>query len=298
MAYDCSMLRDLSFTLYRAACLCVVLVATSPIEASTLCTPLAVTHRASPTSVDQPAQRTLTVASLNMAGRPQIGDVLAAWIHQREIDILLLQEVGHLSIDGEAFVATLADRLAFHSSYGAANLLGNAHTQGLAIVSRYPLTDIRVYPLAHYQLRFRSRCRIALAATVITTHGPVRVVNVHLDTRINSKDRVAQVAPLLQTLGGVDIPQIIGGDFNTMNIRWFQTMWPLPYLQRQSAAVQASFAAEGFDTPLRDGRPTFKFLGLPLRLDWLYLKRLEPLAWNVDDIRLTDHRGVWARVRW
>jgi endonuclease/exonuclease/phosphatase family metal-dependent hydrolase len=290
--------RDLRFTLYRAACLCVVLVATSPVEASTPCAQLAVMHRALPTSADQPAKRTLTVASLNMAGHPRIGDDLAAWIHERAIDILLLQEVGHLSMDGEAFVATLADRLALHSSYGAATLLGNAYTQGLAIVSRYPLTDIRVYPLAYHRLRFRSRCRIALAATVTTTYGPVRVVNVHLDTRINSKDRVAQVAPLLQALDGVDIPQIIGGDFNTMNVRWLQTMWPLPYLQRQSAAVQASLAAEGFDTPLRGGRPTFKFLGFPLRLDWIYLKRLEPLDWSVDDIRLTDHRGVWARVRW
>jgi hypothetical protein len=36
---------------------------------------------------------------------------------------------------------------------------------------------------------------------------------------------------------------------------------------------------------------------LPIRLDWLYLKRLEAVDWSVDDVPLSDHRGVWARVK-
>jgi hypothetical protein len=47
---------------------------------------------------------------------------------------------------------------------------------------------------------------------------------------------------------------------------------------------------------LKGSPATFKFFHLPLRLDWLYLKQLTPLDWNVDTIPLTDHRGVWARV--
>jgi endonuclease/exonuclease/phosphatase (EEP) superfamily protein YafD len=119
-------------------------------------------------------------------------------------------------------------------------------------------------------------------------------VNVHLDTRINSRDRITQLAPLLDDVHG---PQIIGGDFNTMNIRWFRTMWPLPFLQRQVAAGRTLLGGNGFHTPFTSGRPTFRFLGLPLRLDWLYLKRLEAIQWNVDTVRFTDHRGIWARVQ-
>ena len=64
----------------------------------------------------------------------------------------------------------------------------------------------------------------------------MRVVNVHLDTRINSKDRVAQLAPVIDMLDAIDGPQILGGDFNTMDVGWLHTMWPFPYFQHQVAA--------------------------------------------------------------
>jgi hypothetical protein len=82
-----------------------------------------------------------------------------------------------------------------------------------------------------------------------------------------------------------------------MNIHWFHTMWPLPFLQHQTAAVRTQLGAKGFHTPFVNGPPTLRFLGLPFRLDWLFLKRAEALDWSVDVVRFTDHRGVWARVR-
>jgi endonuclease/exonuclease/phosphatase family metal-dependent hydrolase len=258
-----------------------------------------ISHPVAQGEVDAPAEQpahTFTIASLNLAGQPQIAEPVATWTAKRAIDILLLQEVGHPSDDGETFVAALSERLGYHFVYAAANVVGKAHTQGLAIVSRYPLDDVRVLPLTYHHLRFKSRCRIALAVTVAMADGPVHLINVHLDTRINSDDRIAQLAPVLGALDGVNAPQLIGGDFNTMNIRWFRTMWPLVYLQQQTAAVAKKLAASGFHTPFKGTPATFKFFHLPLRLDWLYLKDLKPLEWNVDTVQLTDHRGVWARV--
>jgi endonuclease/exonuclease/phosphatase family metal-dependent hydrolase len=194
--------------------------------------------------------RTFTIASLNLAGQPRIAEALEAWTQAREIDILLLQEVGHRSLDGEAFVATLSERLQFHSVYAPANPIGDTHTQGLAIVSRYPLDHVRVLPLTYHHLRFRSRCRIALVATMAMPAGPVHLVNLHLDTRINSKDRLAQLAPVLEAVDS-KVPQLIGGDFNTMNIRWFRTMWPLVFLQRQVAAVEARDGVRRISHPVQ-----------------------------------------------
>jgi endonuclease/exonuclease/phosphatase (EEP) superfamily protein YafD len=37
-------------------------------------------------------------------------------------------------------------------------------------------------------------------------------------------------------------------------------------------------------------------MGLPLKLDWLFLKGINALAWSVDEAPLSDHRGVWANV--
>ncbi len=278
------------------ACLVSVFIATARIEAVSPCVAMPITQRAA-TSPPPPSQDSLTIASLNMAGQARIADVLAVWVRERGVDVLLLQEVGDGSADGSAFAAALSDRLGYHFAYAPAQRLGDAQTQGLAVLSRYPLNDVRKYPLKHHDLAFRSRCRIALAAAVATINGPVQVMNVHLDTRINSRKRIAQLAPLIEALDLGDGPQIIGGDFNTMNIGWFLSMLPLPYLQRQAAAVRTRLGGQGFQTPFIGGRPTFKFLGLPLRLDWLFLKRVEALDWSVDDVRFTDHRGVWARVR-
>ena len=83
-----------------------------------------------------------------------------------------------------------------------------------------------------------SRLAQALTRDVLPTarrNGHVRV-NVHLDTRINGRNRLTQLLPALDEVNGFDGPQL-GRDFKTINILWFPTMWPFPYLQRQSRAV-------------------------------------------------------------
>jgi endonuclease/exonuclease/phosphatase family metal-dependent hydrolase len=241
---------------------------------------------------------TISVASLNMAGQERIVEALATWVQERTLDVLLLQEVGRVSTDGQAFANVLAARLGFGFAFAPAIPYENGHAQGLAIFSRFPLESASVHPLNHFQLAFRSRCRIALAATVRTPGGPIRLVNVHLDTRINSKSRVAQLGPALGAAGPFNGPRAIGGDFNTMDIRWVGSIWPLPYLQRQSGAVRKMMSEHGFSTPFGDTPATFRALGLPLKLDWIYLRDLEPLKWGVDRLDLTDHRGVWAHATW
>src|SRR5262245_39993491 len=112
-------------------------------ETSSPCVPMPVVHRAVPPIDPQLPRDAIAVASLNMAARPEITDTLAAWTQRRSIDVLLLQEVGGPSVDGEAFVASLSERLGFHFAYAPATVFGDASKQGLAIVSRDPITDVR-----------------------------------------------------------------------------------------------------------------------------------------------------------
>ena len=239
-----------------------------------------------------PPPASVAIGSLNMAGQPRLEDALASWVRRRELDVVLLQETGGHGVDGATFVASLSQRLGYHFTYAPADRFGDEETQGLAIVSRGSIDDVRILALEHHHLRFRSRCRIAQAATVETEAGRVRVVNVHLDTRINSKDRVAQLAPVIDMLDAIDGSQILGGDFNTMDVGWFHTMWPFPYFQHQAAAVRTRLAESAFHTPFTGGRATFKLFGLPIRLDWLYLKRLQAIDWSVDEMPFSDHRNV------
>ncbi len=266
----------------------------TPATADDACAPMPVTIRAA--APVGPPRAGLTVASLNIAGEPRIQDALAKWIVDRDADVILLQEVGGRDVDGDAFAASVATRLGYSVVYAPADRLDGDATTGLAILSRVPIEDVRMYPLTHFDLRFRSRCRIALEATVSTAAGPVRVANVHLDTRINSKDRVSQLEPLMDALDEMTGAQMIGGDFNTMDVGWFHSMWPFPFVQHQVAAVRDRMAQSAFHTPFTDARATFKVIGLPFHLDWLYLKQLEASDWSVDDVRYSDHRGVWAHV--
>lgn len=288
-------LRTRRFSL--VASLCLVLAGASRLEAANSCVSGLFTQSASRPAAPQSARDTFTIASLNIAGERRIADVLTAWTQNRAVDVLLLQEVGHRAKDGELFASALAERLGYHVAYALAHHLEDEATQGLAIVSRYPLDQVRVVPLKYHQLRFRSRCRIALGAKAATTAGPVHLVNVHLDVRINSHDRVEQLAPVIDGLEGTNGAQVIGGDLNTMDVRWLRSTWPFPFLQRQAEAVRALFTSNGFDSPFTSTPSTFRVLGFPLKLDWLYLKRLQPLDWNVDDVQFSDHRGIWAHVR-
>jgi endonuclease/exonuclease/phosphatase family metal-dependent hydrolase len=220
-------------------------------------------------------------------------------VQSRALDVVLLQEAGGRSMDGEAFARALGDDLGFHVAYAPAFPVdeGESPTQGLAIVSRYPLGAVRVEPLRFNQLRFRSRCRIALTATVQTPDGPVGLVNVHLDTRISRNERVAQLKPLLDEIRDSAIPQIVGGDFNTQSVQWVRSTWPIPFTGGQHAAVHELMTSNGFETPFTDTPSTLSFFGLPQKLDWMYLRGLTALTWAVDEVRYSDHRGIWAQVR-
>jgi endonuclease/exonuclease/phosphatase family metal-dependent hydrolase len=242
----------------------------------------------------------LTLASLNIAGEGRIAEVLAAWSRHREVDVLFLQEVGGDDEDGASFAAALSQRLGYGSAYSPARPYDDTgHQQGLAIVSRYPLEDVAVRMLPYNRLRFRSRCRIAVLATARTPMGPVRFVNVHLDTRINKARRLAQVDAAVAALNGFSGPRVVGGDFNTADFAWISSTWPVPFVQKQAKAVQERMTAEGFLTPFAETRGTYPLLGLgpSFKLDWLFLSPdLEADAAGVDDVPVTDHRGIWTRA--
>lgn len=244
-----------------------------------------------------PASGALTIASLNIAGGSRIVDALTAWASIRSVDVLLLQEVGDDKRDGVESAASIATRLGFWSTYVPARPVDGGHHQGLAIVSRHPLEDVTVRMLPYNKLSFRSRCRIGIAATVHTSGGALRVLNVHLDTRINIERRVRQIEAALTALEGFTGARIVGGDFNTADIKWINSMWPLPFAQKQAEIVRARMLTAGFATPFVGTRETFPFVGMTMKLDWLYLSPdLDATDAGVDDVPLTDHRGIWTRA--
>jgi endonuclease/exonuclease/phosphatase family metal-dependent hydrolase len=207
-------------------------------------------------------------------------------------DVFLLQEVKQAEGSPQCAGEQLAKRLGLHAAYAPA--APEVRDQGLAILSRFPLRDIKVQPLGRYNLGFHSRVRFALEATADTPWGEVRIVNTHLDTRLNTRDRLSQVEPAIRATAGFRGPRILGGDFNSNRFYWIGHVLPLPSLRPQSLGVADFMTREGFESAVPSAEPTFDYLGM--HLDWIWLAGLHARAHRVYPLEFSDHHAVWTRV--
>jgi endonuclease/exonuclease/phosphatase family metal-dependent hydrolase len=240
------------------------------------------------------AARPLSVVSLNLA---KVSDAAAIEREIRErprlknADVYLFQEVAQRR-DGEPSVADqLAASLQLNVIYSPAK--PGVLTQGLAIMSRYPLEDRNVRTLKAYNLKFNSRTRLALAATVKTPNGPVRITNAHLDTRLNAEDRLQQLAPVVEDGARYRMPRIVGGDWNTNDFYWLANLIPVPWMRSQVKEIESYMMRHGYQTPVPDRWPTFDHLGM--KLDWIYGFGVKPAAASLFPLRFSDHHALWAQ---
>ena len=207
------------------------------------------------------------------------GDIerLACYIEENktlaQADIFLIQEIESFPDEGASRTRKLAERLQLNYVYAPARHQQREEkngTHGLAILSRYPLQDLEVLPLPFFQLRVRSRRRIALAATVVIPGGNLRLYNLHLDTRLNIQQRLEQLQPVVDAArANGSVPAIIGGDFNTNPFRWAWSFLPW-FRSNQATAVDKHLEEAGFTTPLTESGSTARRGWLRFRLDSLY----------------------------
>lgn len=234
----------------------------------------------------------IRVASLNLDKKfgPGIVSKIAAQDDLRRADVLLLQEI----VDGpeSRVAAEVAAKLGLHSAFEPAFQLDSRFVEGLAILSRFPMSAPDMTRLSHNDVHFHTRKRIVMAVTVETPNGPVRIVNTHLDNRINQSAKLVQLKEVQLFIGSYTGPCIIGGDFNTGNFRWYSHVLPVPGVQSLNAVLDKSMREQGFQTPLGAGPGTLHFLGL--KLDWIYLRGLTALDSGVTPIDFSDHNSVWV----
>jgi endonuclease/exonuclease/phosphatase family metal-dependent hydrolase len=240
------------------------------------------------------AAEPLTVGSLNLAMVKDADSIIRQINAARglsDADVLLFQEV--VSERGKPSVAEeIAARLNRYVIFASPD--GETTKSGIAIVSRLPLLDRETYKLKQQNLIFRSRARVALAATVITADGPMRIINTHLDTRINPGERIAQLQPALEDASCFLGPSVIGGDFNTNDMQWVSNVVPVPFPGWQVSRIKALMLSRGFSTPFQIRKATHNFLGM--QLDWIFTTGLSALAHGIEPIPFSDHKGIWTRL--
>ncbi|MDZ4801282.1 MAG: endonuclease/exonuclease/phosphatase family protein [Bryobacteraceae bacterium] len=246
-----------------------------------------------PVEPDRP-ERSLSVVTLNAAkvtDASRIAADLASSPRLRGADVYLMQEVAN-EADKPGVAEQLAERLGYQSTFSPA--APGVYDQGLAILSRYPLSHIEIRRLKWCDLRFRCRTRFALSADVRTPSGDIRLWNVHLDTRINADERLEQLRPIIEEAARRPGASIIAGDFNTNECRWVGNVVPVPGGPGHGALIRQTMEAHGFRTPLPDGLATFTTLNR--HLDWIYVNGLQPLRWSVEPAPFSDHHAVWTRL--
>jgi endonuclease/exonuclease/phosphatase family metal-dependent hydrolase len=248
-----------------------------------------------PTFCAQPAPaQSISVASLNLA-KERDADKIVRTISNaprlRDTDLFLFQEV--VNEESNSSVAEeIARRLGYFAVFEVAPA---AYDQGLAVVSRYPVTDVEVMPLKACDLRFRSRNRFAMRAALQTPWSELQVWNVHLDTRINAKERLDQLRPVIDEASRYTGPQLIGGDFNTNELYWVRNVVPVRGGPSHGATIRSAMKEHGFETPFSGSLNTFP--ALRRHLDWIFVRDLSPLEASVEFVPFSDHNAIWARLR-
>ena len=187
-------------------------------------------------------------------------------------------------------VKMIADELGLHYAWAAppAAKPTDEEETGVAILSVYPLADVRRIVLPHAGPNRRRR--VALGATVEIDKRLWRIYSAHAETRIAFDKKLEQFKAILDDLAKYpsDMPAIVMGDLNT---------W-------EAGAGRKTikfFADAGLKTPFGKA-PTFRrrvmFVPIELELDWVLLRGLEPASFGIDrGIEVSDHWPLWTNVK-
>ncbi len=208
--------------------------AIAPLVARSLATP----HIADFRRQEAPARPRYRVLAWNIERGTQFEAQLQAFRshpYLRTCDVLLITEAdAGMARSGNRMVAEALARelgmaqvfapcyIALGKGSGVERQVAGENTLGLhgnAILSRYPIRDIRVIPLdngvdkmAHREQRLGRQA--AVAARIDFPNLSLHAVSVHLDAQSTQRHRREQMGSVLDSLAP-GLPVILGGDWNT-----------------------------------------------------------------------------------
>ena len=232
-----------------------------------------------------PAPDTLRVVTFNIQFSERVDAALTELRTDpdlRDPDILLLQEME----GGD--VRRLARELGLHAAYiPASHHSKHDEDFGNAVLSRWPLTDVRGVDLPNRQ-PWNGQRRMAVLATAQLPDGPLHCVSVHLEVpTLGTRKRVEQLQAVADAVAERPGPVVVGGDFNCVLDRDAQLLGRV--LRR------AGFReAHGQGPTARRGLILWKFQeGV---LDRVFGRGLAPAAAGAPpSTAASDHLPVWSR---
>jgi endonuclease/exonuclease/phosphatase family metal-dependent hydrolase len=247
---------------------------------------------ATPKAAELPHQMRVVEFNTHMERGEKIVDAISHDPALRDADVIILEEV-HRSNLGCSGACEVGKVLGFYSVYAPGMANGDGD-DGVAVISRAPITSAQVIELPHYDVHINSGRRIALAATIDRAGKPITVYAVHLENRITVAQRRTQMEPVLELAQKQTTPVIIAGDFNTSPFTWIAHLLPIP-TGTQDDKLEADVRSHGFQTPVVASGPTSRFFGM--KLDAIYTRGFRTTDFATARASdLSDHLAMWAIV--
>jgi endonuclease/exonuclease/phosphatase family metal-dependent hydrolase len=206
--------------------------------------------------------------------------------------VYLIQEEEAYPEEAASRTSRLAALLGFAHAYVPARERDGG-THGLAILSAFPIVEVAKMELPDAG---KGRLRIAVQAVIEVLGRRLHVIDLHLDTKLNTQERIAQLHPIV-----IDAPAttLVAGDFNTCWVEWVGGTIPVlsSSLASDQAPIVDSYMRElGFDATSAGSGPTEHMLGLEQRLDSIYTRGLAVTFGGVERVGPSDHWPMWIDV--
>jgi endonuclease/exonuclease/phosphatase family metal-dependent hydrolase len=224
-----------------------------------------------------------------------LADQIRANANISDAPLFLIQEQEGYPEEGMSRARRLAQELGIGYAY-IPGRIKKTGTHGLALLSQFPIDNIEVMPLP---LTDGGQQRIAVSADILIGDVRLHVVNLHLETHINIRDRIVHMRPAV-----IDQPEqvLIAGDVNTNPYLWEEGSVPLvPTAQivdtDQAPQLDSYMRSLHFATPAQDVGPTETMFGVESRLDAMYTRGLTVTKATVErSVGGSDHWPVWLDV--
>ncbi len=215
-------------------------------------------------------------------------------------EVIAMQEVNHRFDSEESDAALFAKRLNMGFVF-VPTFATDDGLQGVAILSRFQMTDIQVMFLPEQtELNvLEQAARAALQVTIATDAGPIRIIDVHLDPILNMPERILQLRPAVLD---APAPVAVLGDFNTNDYVWGFESVPLFPLDSSASTSQAPaldgyMRGIGYDTPTSKLGDTWHGIPEDQRLDSVFTRGLATgHGAVVRELDTSDHWPVWLDI--
>ena len=213
----------------------------------------------------------------------------------RGADIIILEEV-HREGPGCSGACAVAHALGMYSVYAPGHVNGKG-TDGVAVLSRVPITSADVIELPHYNVVVNGGRRIAVVAKLAPMapgEQPITIYGVHLENRLTVKQRRHQMEPIVERAERETGPVIIAGDLNTSPFTWLCHVIPI-LTTTQDDRMEEFVRSHGFATPVAESGPTSRFLAM--KLDAIYTRGFATRSFaTADASNVSDHLALWAKL--